>query len=909
MSIVYETIQLILSPPGSLVYHLLILFSLEAILGMAAGAWQRRRAGGSEENSFIFVAAATGMFLTRVVLIIVALRGSTEASFTATVIPPLERALDTALILLLAWALLPWRRHQGLSWFLPLFGLLSIALLFVFFLSSWQADLAANPMLFYSGSWQESIWSTVQLFLLILIVPAFLWRRGREWGLLLAVLMILVAGNVLQLLSPDRNIHVAGWVRLAQLVAFPLLAVAVYRRVIENLRFRAHELEEVSQESLGQIAGLIYLIESSQRMVAALNLEEVMSRAVREVVRLLKVDICGLIFPIDLVQGKATLAATYEPRNHGTTQPVKLTLTDHPGLEHAIRRKKPVTIDSITGANSQLKELYVLLGSMKTGPLLIQPLMYNSTIIGALVLGNHHSQQRFTGSQQKLCQALSHQVAIAIENARRYQAGAAELASIQAQLQKEQKKHQRVKVQLEAQIEQSQKDAAHFARRLDEAMGRAKRKHQDVERLMEQLQTTEEEQARLEAEVDRARQEISFLKEQNAKAQNIQATLESKLVLASEQIAQMAHKLQQHRGRTSLADTILDTISVGLLVTDENARVELVNPTAEKFLAQPIEQMLGQPIGEICADATWRDKINSLLGGQADLYAAETEETFSIHIKGRALAVKLGILRDENNQFTAITAMLDASTVSQEANQARDEFVGSLAQELRTPMTSITGYTDLLLSESVGIVSEMQHKFLQRIKANIERMGAMLNDLIGVTAIDSGQIHLQPEPIEVGSAIQEAVSSVRAQLEEKNISLHLDLDPEVETIEVDVEAFKQIMSNLVNNACKVSPVDGEIRIRASYEAEKRNSDRARLLISVTDSGGGIAPEDQPRVFDRFYRAGLALISGLGETGVGLSIAKALVEAHSGQIWVESEIGRGSTFAFALPASPDKNSSS
>lgn len=905
MSIIHQTIQLLLAPPGGLVYHLLILFSLEAILGMALGAWQRRRAGGPEEVPSIFVAAAAGMLLARVVLVAAALAGVSETLSTTVVIPPLERALDTAVTLLLVWALMPWGRHQGLSWFVPGFGLVGTAMAFALFLPSWQTDLAANPNLVYSVSWQQAVWSVAQLTLLGLGSLGLLWRRGREWGLLLAVFMLLAAGHILQLLTFDDSAHIAGWVRLSQLMAFPLLAVALYRRVIGHLSLRAHELEEVSQDSLSQIAGLIYLIESSQRTVASLDMAEVSARAVREVVRILKADLCGLVFPVDVAQGKASLAAAYSAHNQGAANVLKFSLAKHPALEHAIKRKKQVTIDATTD-NNQLKELYILMGSMETGPLLIQPLMYNSTAVGALLLGNHHSQQWFTASQKRLCQALSRQVAIAIENARHYQAITAEVEALQAQLQREQEGHQRVQAQLETQLKKSQEDAAHFARQLDEATTYVKRKQQNVESLAAQLQTAEEERSRFETQVSQAQEEINSLqqrlKEQIAQTEGTRAALDIQLVQANDQISQMKLRLQQYRDRTSLADAVLDAFSVGLLVTDENGRVKRANATAEQLLAKPLEQMLGHLLGEICVAASWKEECDRFLR-QADASTVASDTFFTADCEKGSLTVRLRTLRDEDDQFAAVMALLDFPMVSQEARQARDEFLGALAQELRTPMTSITGYTDLLLGESVGIISEMQRKFLQRIKANIERMAAMLNDLIGVTAIDSGQLHLEPEPIEVGNAIQEALLSARAQLEEKDLSLHLNLASDVGTIEVDPHAFHQIMSNLINNACKASPVGGEIGIQASYETEGQNSDRKRLVLSVTDSGGGIIPEDQPRVFDRFYRAEQALIAGLGETGVGLSIVKALIEAHNGEIWVESEMERGTTFAFALPTAP------
>jgi signal transduction histidine kinase len=903
MAIVHETIKLLLAPPGGLVYHLLILFSLEAILGLAVGAWRRRRIGGPEEIPGILVVAAAGMLLARLVLIVVALLGLSETRSAATVMPPLERAMDTTVILLLAWVLLPWGRYRDLSWFFPGFGLLGTAIVFALLLPGWQANLAANPSLFYNGTLQEAVWLLVRLALLGLAALGLLWRREREWGLWLSVLLLLIVGQVLQLLAPDRTVHIAGWERLVQLMAFPLLAVVVYRRMMGELSLRAYELEEASQDSLSQIAGLIYLLESAQRTVATLDLDEVLTRAVQEVVRILKVDVCGLIFPTDAAQDEASLAAVYSPHGQGTTRVTQFSLTEHPALGHAIKRKKQVAI-AATADQSQVRELYVLMGNSGVGPLLIQPLLYNGTAIGALLLGNPVSQQPFNGSQQKLCQALSRQVAVAIENARRYQASQSELETWKAELLGDQEGHRRAQSVLKEQLRQSQEDAAHFARQLDEVKAQSKRERQNAEGLAQQLQKTEEERARLEAESNQARQDVHILQqrlqEQITQALSARAALETQLAEASNHLSQMALKTRQRQGRTSLADAVLEALSIGLVATDENGRVDLVNVAAGQFLGQPIDQLLGKPLDQICTDVRWREGIRRLLNGQAAAAKLRPDVSFTIDVEGNSLLVRLHILYDEDGKFAAVVALLSESAGTEEGQEARDKFLGALAQELRTPMTSITGYTDLLLGESVGIVSEMQRKFLQRIKANIERMGSMLSDLIGVTVIDSGQLHLEPEMVDVEDAAQMAIASARAQLEEKDLALNLELAPDMEAVEVDAGAFQQILGNLLSNACKASPVGGEIRIVASYEMESQAPDSKRLVVSVTDSGGGIAPEDQPRVFDRFYRAEQALIAGLGETGVGLSIVKSLVEAHKGQVWVESEVGQGSTFVFALP---------
>lgn len=230
-----------------------------------------------------------------------------------------------------------------------------------------------------------------------------------------------------------------------------------------------------------------------------------------------------------------------------------------------------------------------------------------------------------------------------------------------------------------------------------------------------------------------------------------------------------------------------------------------------------------------------------------------------------------------------------------------DLLVG-LVQELRTPMTSITGYIDLLLAESHGILGQMQRQFLQRVQTNITRLAAMIDDLIHITALDAGKFRLEPETVDVVSLIEDAITSATNQFREKNLTVNLRLDEDLPPLPADKDALSQIIGQLLTNAYLVSPPQTEISISASRRSIMLDSkgDIDCLYIAVEDHGGGIEPEDIPRVFARKYRAENPLIAGLGDTGVGMAIAKALVEAHGGQLWVASQLGTGSTFSFALP---------
>jgi signal transduction histidine kinase len=173
-------------------------------------------------------------------------------------------------------------------------------------------------------------------------------------------------------------------------------------------------------------------------------------------------------------------------------------------------------------------------------------------------------------------------------------------------------------------------------------------------------------------------------------------------------------------------------------------------------------------------------------------------------------------------------------------------------------------------------------------------MNGMLNDLIRVTAVDTQYMALEPEPINLIKIIEEAIMSSSAQFRERNISIQLDLAERLLSVHADRDSLYQIMSHLLANACLCSKPGTDVIVSAQL-----TKDDEHVSVSITDTGGGIHPSDQLRVFARRYRADNPLIEGLGDTGIGLSIAKTLVEAHGGRIWVNSELGKGSTFTFIL----------
>lgn len=246
------------------------------------------------------------------------------------------------------------------------------------------------------------------------------------------------------------------------------------------------------------------------------------------------------------------------------------------------------------------------------------------------------------------------------------------------------------------------------------------------------------------------------------------------------------------------------------------------------------------------------------------------------------------------------------SMIAEGYSTQNSDVVISLVQELRTPMTSIIGYVDLLLAESAGILGEMQRRFLQRVSANVSRLGLMLEDLIRLTALDTGNFALTPIPLDLIALIEDAITNASVQFREKGLTVTIELEENLPLINADHDAIREIVGQLLTNAYLVSPPDTDIYIKA-MRREVRLLDthgqpvtKLCLYVSVADSGGGIEPEDEARVFARKYKAENPLIKGLGDTGVGLAIAKSLVEAHHGAMWLETKLHVGSNFIFVIP---------
>ncbi len=238
----------------------------------------------------------------------------------------------------------------------------------------------------------------------------------------------------------------------------------------------------------------------------------------------------------------------------------------------------------------------------------------------------------------------------------------------------------------------------------------------------------------------------------------------------------------------------------------------------------------------------------------------------------------------------------------QSANLAKSDFVSFVAHELKNPMTSIKGYTELLAAGSVGQVNEMQANFLNTIRSNVERMAALVSDLNDNAKIEVGRLRLEFKPVDIADIVDEVLRSSRRQVEDKRQTIDLHLSLELPKVWADRLRVGQVLTNLVSNAHKYTPEEGEILIGAEATSNQWDPEGARHVVHlwVKDNGIGISIEDQNKIFQKFFRSDDMKAREVPGTGLGLNITKSLVEMQGGRIWFDSEYRQGTTFHFTIP---------
>ncbi len=776
MSFLQQVFALLSTPPGNLIYHLVLLFALSFALGQVWVNWresrfpQQRRAMGG----LLF------LLLLQMGLFLISGLGWQGVVNLPVFLPPLQRALSFLMLLWVTWLwLFPEPSKAGDT--LAILGSLAVAIGALFGLANWGEIPAGTP---YNQTFQAALWGWVSLFWLLAGLALIILRHPNGWEFGVAFFLLMLIGQVLSLLLEHGGDY-AGGVRLAELAAYPLLlmlanrfphqgqqkplprpsaAIEAGERPVERRRYSAdpkavHALLELGSD-----------LEGSKLHLA-------MTRAVAQV---MLADLCFLIFSGD--EGRQLIfAAGYDLIREEPIEGASVPREMAPMLASAVQRGRPLRLPA-SSTSADVRGLAQLLGLEQIGHLMMVPIQtLEREVLAGLLLLAPYSNRQWTAEDQTFLSNIASDLVPLLQRHRRV----AEFQEYQLQV-----------VQLNEKLKGLENERATLQTQIEALKGEIEKARLAEARAQEQVQ----ELTRLLAESQQALQEL--------RVQNVELEASLQRRGTSEEVRQLERELR-------------------------NALIEVAR----------LQNQLGES-------------------------------------NARILELEDALKHAPSQRFV---------------EQA--EVIAATAQELRQPLSSLMGYVDLLLGESVGTLSPMQRKFAERIKASIERLRGLVDDLIQLTLIESGLASQKPEAVDLNKIVDAAISYTSAQMREKNITLHLELPPELPPLYADPDAIQQILIHLLQNATMASPVEGEIRLHVEMKEE---NGQEFILLQVSDSGGGIPEEDIPRVFTRLYRAENVLIQGVGDTGIGLSLAKSLTESNGGRIWVHSDPGIGATFNVLLP---------
>jgi PAS domain S-box-containing protein len=401
-------------------------------------------------------------------------------------------------------------------------------------------------------------------------------------------------------------------------------------------------------------------------------------------------------------------------------------------------------------------------------------------------------------------------------------------------------------------------------------------------------------------------------------ARDITALEDSKLrlnLLTQQQANARAEILAERRYRELIEnapDAILQVNPAGAIV--------IANCTAETMFGYTRDELMGLgvdllvPKANRAAHPSHRQAfakagVTRPMGLELDLFAQRKDGSkFPVEISLSPMKMENGVhvtavIRDVTDrklteqrvrslQESYMTELEARHKEAERLNQLKSEFMASISHELRTPLHTIIGFAELLAEQSDGELNFKQQRFLHHIQVDSEHLLGLINDVLDLSRIEAGGLHLHTEPLRLIKIIGESINAIRPYAESKSVAITMGDDLDFAVI-ADPMRLRQILYNLLSNGAKFTQPGGEVNVSAVVEEDK-------VRITVSDTGLGIAPEECTRIFDKFYQVGFTPVGVREGTGLGLAICKQLVEMQKGTIWAESVLGKGSKFHFTLP---------
>ncbi|MBI3485522.1 HAMP domain-containing protein [Candidatus Daviesbacteria bacterium] len=373
--------------------------------------------------------------------------------------------------------------------------------------------------------------------------------------------------------------------------------------------------------------------------------------------------------------------------------------------------------------------------------------------------------------------------------------------------------------------------------------------------------------------------------------------LEQKEIEKNKQLAQKIKEIEIAKAKD---EAILNSIIDGMIVTDVNGNVMLINALAKQLLGIAIHNVIGQSIfyltqfyneeGQIVAKKNFPLSI-SLTYGQK----WETDVVVNlVDGKKRIIRMSSTVIVENNARVGGIVILRDI-TKEKEVDRMKTEFISLASHQLRTPLSAIKWFTEMLIGGDAGELNSEQQEFAKNISDSTERMIQLVNSLLNISRIESGRIIIDPRLTDLKELVSGIINDLKAKTQEKKQNLIISVHDDLPKINLDPKLIGQVYMNLLTNAIKYTPTGGDIQVFISKKGDQ-------IISQVSDTGYGIPKEEQSKIFQKFFRADNIVKIETDGTGLGLYLVKSIVESSGGKVWYQSEEGKGSTFWFSLPLS-------
>lgn len=337
------------------------------------------------------------------------------------------------------------------------------------------------------------------------------------------------------------------------------------------------------------------------------------------------------------------------------------------------------------------------------------------------------------------------------------------------------------------------------------------------------------------------------------------------------------------------AETIVENISDGIIVCNRENKIILMNDAARQLLN--IEYSTGE---RNYADIIKDERVRNILGNpKSDNYISQPYLLFKKHDTELYIRPRISEIPLVSGEILGTVLILQDVTQFKQLDKMKSEFMATVSHEFRTPLTSINMSIDILNEGIVGNLNSEQHELIHAAKHDAERLTKLVRELLELSRLESGKLQLREELISINDVVADSIKPVQLPFKEKSVELKLNLQNDLPKFIGDSQQFSWVISNLINNALRYTPSGGYVEVKSSKENNN-------IVVQILDTGRGISTENIGKIFDKFVQVKESMESTPGSVGLGLAIAKEIVEIYGGKIWVESEIEKGSIFTFTIP---------